>query len=244
MSDHVHIAGMPPAQSAAIPPVPKQAEGQKPPEGGGQQQGTVDIDKLTAEITAKAAEAATAAVKSQIDGLNRRNSEIQKEKEELEKAASEKALTVEEQLAAMRADREKDKREMAAKEAEASMREKKLQWQAAATKRKLPADTFVDPSLSVEDGEKYLDSVRGAFDEQLKTELTAQLGAGWKPGTGNLIDGKGGERGYDGNDPSTWTGNETAEQVQSWEQAQIDARNAFNATQALQPGVSQFGQKV
>ena len=229
-----------------MPPAPTPAEVKTQP----QDTGTKSVADQIAEAM-KPFQSQLETDKAEIAGLNRKitevttaNETLTKEKEELQKAASEKALTVEEQLAAMRADRETDKREMAAKEAEASMREKKLQWQTASTKRNLPADTFVDPSLSVEDGEKYLDTIRTALDEQLKTELTAQLGAGFKPGTGNLIDGKGGERGYDGNDPSTWTGKETAEQVQAWEQAQIDQRNAFNATQALQPGAGQFGKTV
>ena len=107
---------------------------------------------------------------------------------ELEKAAKDTGLTVEQQLAQMRAQLEKDKREMEVKEAGALLREKQLQWRASAVKKGLPETTFVDPSLSVEDGEKYLDTLKTANDEAIKAGINKGLGGGTPPGSGNEPD--------------------------------------------------------
>ena len=210
MAEQVVIAGMPPAPT--------------PAEGNGQTQDTGE--KSVADQVAEAMKPFQTQLetdKAEIAGLNRKvtevataNEALTKEKEGLEKAASDKALTVEEQLAAMRTDLETGRREALKKEAEAAMLAKKLQWQTAATKLNIPPDTFVDPSLSVEDGEKYLASIRVAFDERMKVEMAAQLGAGWKPGTGNVEGGQAA-------DTKNWTKEQWAEHYAEQTKARVVA---------------------
>ena len=224
--EHVQIAGVP------VGAAPVQAEVQ------GQQQGSVDLEKLTAEITAKVLGEVTPLIetqKSQIDGLNRKNTELETAKADVAKKAVETEGTLQQQVEAMRTAMETDKHEAAVKDAAAAQAAKTLRWKAYAAKLRLPEDLIHVPlDLSDEDGVKHIDAVRAAFDEEKNKELTEQLGAGWKPGSGNVIDGKGGERGYDPNDSNTWTGNETREEVIAAEQKLIDARNAVNTDAAAQ----------
>ena len=105
-----------PVQIAGVPPVQPPVEVQAPPAAGnGQQTGNIDIEKLTAEITAKAIEQLTPAIeaqfKSQLDGTNRRNSELEKQLEEQKAAANEEKLTDTQQIAAIVAEMKENKRQ-------------------------------------------------------------------------------------------------------------------------------------
>ena len=149
------------------------------------------VKKLVADGIAEALKPLQAQLetdKAEKAGQDRKIADLLADKDAAEKKAAAESGSWQEANAAILATMEaKDKAALADKAA-ATVREKKLQWQTAATKRNLPPDIFVDSSLSVEDGEKYLDTIRGAMDEQVKVELTAQLGAGFKPGSGNLLD--------------------------------------------------------
>ena len=141
--------------------------------------------QLTETVTAAVTEKMTEQFKSQIDGLNRKVTDQEKEKETLVETAKAEKMTVEEQLAALRADREADKREMTAKDTAATLREKQLSWKAEAVKRNLPDTTYVDPSLSLEDGVLYLDGFKTALDTSVTDGINKGLASGEKPGSGN-----------------------------------------------------------
>jgi len=227
---HVQIAGVPPtavAGQAVTTPTQTEVEGQ--------QQGPVDVEKLTAEITAKVMEGVTPLLetqKSQIAGLDAKNTALEKEKAEAAAAAVQTEGTLQQQVEALRTTMETDKHEAAVKEAAATLAAKQLGWKAYAAKLRLPDDlVHVPPDLSDEDGVKHLDALRAAFDDEKNKELTEQLGAGWKPGTGNLTGGEGGTPGYDPNDSNTWTGEETRDQVIAAEQKLFDQRTAANLAQ-------------
>jgi len=144
--------------------------------------------QITEAVTKSVTEQMTTQFKSQIDGLNRKVTEVEKEKVAVAEAAKAEKMTVEERLEAVEKREQETKREMESKERAATLREKQLQWKAEAAKRKLPDTTYVDPSLSVEDGNKYLDELRATLDGQIKVEINEALASGKKPGSGNVAD--------------------------------------------------------
>ena len=164
---------------ADVATMEKPAEGDEP-----QKAPTTEeiIKQVTESVTAKLSEDFETKYKAEIAGLNRRISEEQKAKDELEKASNAEKLTVEEQLAAVRADREADKREAEAEKVAATLREKQLAWKAASVKRGLLDSTYVDPGLSLEDGEAYLDQLKADNDAKMTAAINEKLAGGYKPG--------------------------------------------------------------
>ena len=141
--------------------------------------------QITEAVTKSVTEQMTTQFKSQIDGLNRKVTDQEKEKEALAEAAKAEKLTVEERLEAVEKREQETKREMESKDRAAALREKQLQWDATAAKLRLPK-THVDPSLSLEDGEKYLTEHRAALDAEKTAEINEALASGRKPGSGNV----------------------------------------------------------
>jgi len=143
---------------------------------------------ITESVTKSVTEQMTEQFKSQIDGLNRKVTDEQKEKATLLEAAKAEKMTVEERLAAVEAREQETKREMDSKDRAALLREKQLQWKADAAKRNLPDTTYIDPSLSVEDGQKYLDGLKADLDAAITAGINKGLASGEKPGSGNTAD--------------------------------------------------------
>lgn len=140
------------------------------------------LRRLTDEVTAKVAEQ----FKSQIAGLDKRVTELTKERDGLKTQLDEKdqaSKTVEQQIADLRAERERDRRE-------AQMREKKSMWRTEAVKRRLDetiADVL-DSSLSVEDGLKALDALQSNATKTAQEIVNEKLGKQRAPGSGNEPD--------------------------------------------------------
>jgi len=196
----VQIAGVPPVQ----PPVEVQAP---PAAGNGQQTGNIDIEKLTAEITAKVAEqmkpALEAQFKSQLDGTNRRNSELEKQLEEQAKKANEQKLTDSERIAAIEEREATAQREREAERRDAEKAVKIATWKSEAVARGLPDDTYVDSTLSLEDGIKYLEGYQAKVQEKITAGINAKLSQSTLPGSGNVGDAA--------VDTKNWTGPQWAD---------------------------------
>lgn len=158
-----------------------EASGEEQPKTGG----TVD-EKMVAQITEQVRAQIEEQFRSQLDGLNRRVTQEQKEKADLAEKLREReesGKTVQEQVAALRA-------EMQEKERAAAMREKRAAWKAEAIKRSLPediADAF-DGSLDMETGVKALERIAAAQGEIVNQRVNEKLSGAPKPGAGNTSD--------------------------------------------------------
>lgn len=156
-------------------------------------------DDATKKLVTDAVTAATSELTKSVDdlksinqGLHKKIAEQETEKTTLDKekaAAAEAAkaaqLTDSERIAALEDREVVTKREMDAKERDSTLREKKANWNASAAKRGLPEATFVDPSLSPEDGETHLDTLKAGIDASVKDGINKGLASGTPPGSGN-----------------------------------------------------------
>ena len=198
-----------------------------PPVEAKQQTGQVDIEKLTAEITAKVTEqlkpAIEAEFKSQLDGTNRRNSELEKQLEEQAKKATEQKLTDSERIAAIEEREATAQREREAERREAEKAVKIATWKSEAVARGLPDDTHVDTTLSLEDGIKYLEGYQAKVQEKITAGINAKLSQSTLPGSGNV--------GTPAADTKNWTGEQWAEEF-------ARRRQAATVLNQVPPGVT------
>jgi len=149
----------------------------------------LDIEKLTADITAAAVEAVEAKYKAQLAGADRKITELTTEKETLEKAKLDEGLTADEKLAKLTERFETSQKESVAKDRAAETEKKVLLIKAEAAKRGLVDGTYyADPALSLEDNIKNLDSAVKAIEELATKKAVAGLLGGTEPGSGNIAD--------------------------------------------------------
>jgi hypothetical protein len=143
-------------------------------------------EKMVAQITEQVRAQIEEQFRSQLDGLNRRVTQEQKEKADLTERLREReesGKTVQEQVAALRA-------EMQEKERVAAMREKRAAWKAEAIKRSLPEDIAeaFDGSLDMETGVKALERLAVAQGDIVNQRVNEKLSGAPKPGAGNTND--------------------------------------------------------
>jgi len=181
MSDGLNVQAPLPVQ--APPPV------QAPAESVSQQKESTDIEKLIAEKVA----AALGPLQSQLEkdkaekaGLDRRNTELEKLLEDQKKAATEQKLTDSERIAAIEEREAIAQREREAERREAEKAVKIATWRSEAVARGLPDDTYVDATLSLEDGVKYLEGYQAKVQEKITAGINAKLGSSTLPGSGNI----------------------------------------------------------
>ena len=185
-----------------------------PAEGESQQKGTTDIEKLIAEKVA----AALAPLQSQLEkdkaeksGLDRRNTELEKLLEDQKKAATEQKLTDSERIAAIEEREAIAQREREAERREAEKAVKIATWKSEAVARGLPDDTYVDTTLSLEDGIKYLEGYQAKVNEKITAAINAKLSQATLPGSGNV--------GPSAADTAGWTGKQWADHFAKQKQA-------------------------
>jgi len=143
----------------------------------GAKQATVDVEKITAEITEKI----QSQFKSEIAGLNRKISELDEEKKSLtEKLATkeQEGKTVEQRIADIERQREQDKRD-------AALREKRLQLTAEAAKLGIPEEIAqsIDKDLSLDDAVERLHKLSSHYEERLRADINKEISStSYKPG--------------------------------------------------------------
>ena len=149
----------------------------------------LDIEKLTADITAAAVEAVGAQFKAQLAGSDRKISELTAEKETIEKAKLDESLTADEKLANLTKRVETSEREAEASRRAAETEKKVGLIKAEAMKRGLVDNTYkVDPELSLEDNVKFFDDQVKRIEELATQKANARLVGGTEPGSGNIAD--------------------------------------------------------
>lgn len=202
---------------------------QPPAEGVSQQKESTDIEKLIAEKVA----AALAPLLSQQEkdkaeksGLDRRNTELEKLLEDQKKAATEQKLTDSERIAAIEEREAIAQREREAERRDAEKAVKIATWKSEAVARGLPDDTYVDATLSLDDGIKYLEGYREKVQEKITAGINAKLGSSTLPGSGNI--------GEATPDRTGWTGAQWADHYAKKSKATVAANPAV-------PGVTGAG---
>jgi len=192
-----------------------------PAEGESQQKGTTDIEKLIAEKVA----AALAPLQSQLEkdkaeksGLDRRNTELEKLLEDQKKAATEQKLTDSERIAAIEEREATAQREREAERREAEKAVKVATWRSEAVARGLPDDTYVDATLSLDDGVKYLEGYQAKVQEKITAGINAKLSSSTLPGSGNV--------GTEKMDTTGWTGAQWADHYAKKSKATVVANPA------------------
>ena len=123
---------------------------------------------------------------SAVDEIKTQKTELEKQLEEQKKAATEQQLTDSERIAAIEEREAIAQREREAERREAEKAVKIATWRSEAVARGLPDDTYVDATLSLEDGVKYLEGYQAKVQEKITAGINAKLGSSTLPGSGNI----------------------------------------------------------